>query len=347
KVNRVLPLAVVISPVSITVDPFSGLVYLASDDIYGSIRIIGAGENVNYIQVGLDPKYLGLNSVTRKLYVSNYDTGNISVLKENTVTSKDIKLFPPPSSTTKIIANDKTNKIYVTTYGPNTVSVINGNNDYLSKSINFNKQPISIAVNTNTNKVYVASIHSPYIDIIDGKSDNLIDRYIDIGINSSHQVAVNALTNKIYVINPGSETLSVIDGNNDTLTKNVTLPIEPSAIAIDEKNNLVYLYSFSNQYYNNFAIVNGSNDIPTGVRVDDISGPANLAIDPKSQHVFVLDIQAQKIVELYRNNKNLKIVKQLPAGIDPIDFLIDGSTNKIYISNQKLNAILVKNIRIR
>ena len=136
------------------------------------------------------------------------------------------------------------------------------------------------------------------------------DRHIDIRINSSHQVAVNALTNKIYVINPGSEILSVIDGNNDTLTKNVTLPIEPSAIAIDEKNNLVYLYSSSNQAYYNFAIVNGSNDIPTRTKVDDISGPAKLAIDPKSHHIFVLDIQAQKIVELYRNNKNLKIVKQ-------------------------------------
>ena len=272
KVIRLIPLAVEISPVSITIDQDSGLVYVASDDIYGSIRIIGSGENVNYIQVGLDPKYLGLNSVTRKLYVSNYDTGNISVLKENTVTSKDIKLFPPPSSTTKIIANDKTNKIYVATSGsyilPNTVSVINGNNDTLRKILYFKKenQPISIAVNTNTNKVYVATINSPYIDIIDGKSDNLSDRHIDIRINSSHQVAVNALTNKIYVINPGSEILSVIDGNNDTLTKNVTLPIEPSAIAIDEKNNLVYLYSSSNQAYYNFAIVNGSNDIPTRIQ---------------------------------------------------------------------------------
>ena len=82
-------------------------------------------------------------------------------------------------------------------------------------------------------------------------------------------------------------------------------------------------------------------------KVDDISGPAKLAIDPKSHHIFVLDIQAQKIVELYRNNKNLKIVKQLPAGINPIDFLIDDCTNKIYISNQKLNAILVTNIGIR
>ena len=93
KVIRLIPLAVEISPVSITIDQDSGLVYVASDDIYGSIRIIGSGENVNYIQVGLDPKYLGLNSVTRKLYVSNYDTGNISILKENTVTSSDIKSF--------------------------------------------------------------------------------------------------------------------------------------------------------------------------------------------------------------------------------------------------------------
>ena len=106
---------------------------------------------------------------------------------------------------------------------------------------------MSIAVNTNTNKIYVASIQSPYIDIIDGKSDNLSDRRIDIGINSSHQVAVNALTNKIYVVNSGSNILSVIDGNDDTLTKNVTLKkIAPNAIAIDEKNNLVYLYSGSN-----------------------------------------------------------------------------------------------------
>ena len=91
---RVIPLAVEISPVSITIDQDSGLVYVASDDIYGSIRIIGPDENVDYIQVGLNPKYLGLNSVTRKLYVSNYDNGNISVLNEITGTSKDIKLFP-------------------------------------------------------------------------------------------------------------------------------------------------------------------------------------------------------------------------------------------------------------
>ena len=199
---------------------------------------------------------------------------------------------------------------------PNTVSIINGNNDTLRKILYFNRenQPISIAVNTNTNKVYVATINSSYIDIIDGKSDNLSDRHIDIRINSSHQVAVNALTNKIYVINPGSEILSVIDGNNDSLTKNVTLQIEPTAIAIDEKNNLVYLYSSSSRAFYNFAIVNGSNDIPTSGRVDEISGPAKLAIDPKSHHIFVLAIQAEKIVELYRNNENLKIVRQFPVG---------------------------------
>ena len=84
RVTRVIPLAVEISPVSIAVDPDSGLVYLASDDIYGSIRIIGPVENADYIQIGLDPKYLGLNNVTRKLYVSNYDTGKITVLNENT-----------------------------------------------------------------------------------------------------------------------------------------------------------------------------------------------------------------------------------------------------------------------
>ena len=117
KVIRVIPLAVEISPVSITIDQDSGLVYVASDDIYGSIRIIGPGENVNYIQVGLTPKFLGLNSVTKKLYVSNYDNGNISVLNEITGTSKDIKSFSSCKFHNQNNRNDKTNKIYVTTAG--------------------------------------------------------------------------------------------------------------------------------------------------------------------------------------------------------------------------------------
>ena len=234
KVINVIPLAVEITPVSITVDPDSGLVYVGSDDIYGSIRIIRPVENLNYLQTGRSPRYLGLNAVTNKLYVSNYDTGNISVINENTGTLlNEIEIFKPPSSTNKIIVNDKTNKIYVANSFPNTVSIIYGYNNTISKNINFTKQPISIAVNTLTNKIYVASIGSPYIDIINGRNPSLRRWLYSLSSASSNRALGRArLTSNISPM-PADGPFVIITMRSDSSTDSSTSCVTITAVQPD------------------------------------------------------------------------------------------------------------------
>ena len=167
---------------------------------------------IDTIPVGSYPHEVAVNSVTNKIYVSNFghllepDT-TVSVI--DGITNTVVNTIQVGTNPVGVAVNSVTNKIYVSNYASNTISVINGITDNVI-SITSISHPYSVAVNSVTNIVYVTNIRDDMITLIDGSTDTVL-KTIQVG-QQPNGITVNSVTNKIYVSNnvAGAGTISII-----------------------------------------------------------------------------------------------------------------------------------------
>jgi DNA-binding beta-propeller fold protein YncE len=190
----------------------------------GTVTVINGANNavIGTVNVGVNPGPLAVNTVTNKIYVTNfcgYDT---------------------------------------TCQSLGTVTVIDGTTLQTS-SVTTGYAPYNIAVNPVTNEIYVANqCIGPFssngceactnqmngtITVIDGST--LVPQTIQEGCGPVG-LAVNSTTNTIYVVNTGNNTGLNLNGtvaviNGATLSvQNVPIGIVGAAVAVDATRNMIY-----------------------------------------------------------------------------------------------------------
>ena len=104
--------------------PISNRIYVA---VYGSDVVVRLNPETNQfegsaITVGDAPASIGRNPSNNNLYVTNSDSGSVSVI--NPTTNVVTGTIPAGLTPAGIAFNSNNNHIYVTNYGTNTVSVI-------------------------------------------------------------------------------------------------------------------------------------------------------------------------------------------------------------------------------
>jgi YVTN family beta-propeller protein len=261
----------VMTTVNVGANPYAPVVNSVTNQIYvpnacgndptcaqpyvgGTVTVIdGASNNTNFVNVGVSPYALDVNSITDKIYVANYCGDDPNCESTATMTAIDganlvTTVVPIGGYYPETIAvNSATNKIYVPSecYGdpscqsdPNgTVSVIDGGTlAYTSVAAGW--APYTMAVNSVTNKIYVANYcgsdfscqSSGTVTVIDGATL----AFTNIGVGGDpYGLAVNAATNRVYVPNfcgndpsctTNNGTVSVIDGTPPTALQFVPLP---------------------------------------------------------------------------------------------------------------------------
>ena len=171
------------------------------------------------VSVGTAPYSVALNPNTNTIYVTNYNSNNVSVINgaTNTVTTT-VTVGTNPYGVT---VDPNTDTIYVTNFNSNNVSVIDGATNTVTTTVSVGTNPYGVAVNPNTDTIYVTNFNSNNVSVIDGAT-NTVTATISAGTNPV-RVAVNPTTNTIYVANFSSNNVSVIDGAT-------TLPDVPTSV---------------------------------------------------------------------------------------------------------------------
>ena len=167
-------------------------------------------------------------------------------------------------------------------------------------------------------------------------------------------LAVDQNSGLVYVTNPKSDTISVINGKKNDLIKKINDPNEPTDIAIDPKNNLIYTShpdkTISVIQKDNFMDVLNPfiKQIPI---IEKISGykkiksislnslPFSLGIDSHNSKLYVTSPpNTVYIIDTTNTDKDPKIIK---VGNIPIDLDFDLKLNKVYVVNRGDNTISV------
>src|SRR5947209_2379210 len=243
-------------PVSVTFDvvPKSNLIQ-SSQVVPLVVSSTRAGFIPLNITVGNGPEGIGVNPVTKMVYIANDDNSSVSVI--NATTNSIVATIKVGTNPQGVGVNPKTNMIYVTTNGESdqedgNVSVINGSNNNVIANVSLATEPFDVAVNPLTNMIYVTTsgVNSS-LSVINGSSYNLVAK-IPFNAMEIEMVDVNPLNNLVYmtysfyhfysVSNQTSRGLvAIINGSSNDIIDNIQVGSAPYGIGINPKTNMIYV----------------------------------------------------------------------------------------------------------
>jgi YVTN family beta-propeller protein len=234
-------------------------------------------EIITSISVGDNPRDSVFDPTLNKLYVTNLDSGTVSVI--NTLTNT-VQATIPVIGAAAIDIDTATNKVYAANFGLGTIKVIDTNTDTIVDTIitsgtnlsamafspnlqrlfivdsNSNELitvdtvtkteissiamggiPTGMAINPNNDSVYIALASTSEVLVVNGATNTIIEN-IPVGVQPVG-VGVNSLTNKVFVSNLGSGTVSVIDSAINVEIDTITLAAFVVGLAVNENTDRV------------------------------------------------------------------------------------------------------------
>lgn len=305
------------------------------------------------ISVGKEPGILCVNPKTNMIYVTNYDSNDISVIngKTNSV-SATISVGKKPIA---IAVNPNTNMIYAANFGSNNITVIDGrtNSTIATIAIKTPKfypeivfHPDNIAVDTKTNMIYVTTADGDLVYVIDGITNKIVSVII-ISNDSSGEVGldVNQITGRIYVSSVNYDTVSVLKAVNRMKKHKAflysslidTLPVgnAPYSLAVNPNTNMIYVANYKS---GTVTVINGSNDSVLK-KITVGKWPIDICVNLKTNMIYVANGGNNTVSVI--NGKSNSVVAMIPVGDIPDGICVNPNTNTVYVSNQDDGTVSV------
>jgi YVTN family beta-propeller protein len=265
----------------IKVNPVTNKIYVAD----GRLWVIDGPTNVVTYFPQVSGELIGVNQVTNKIYIE-HSQGNVegSVTVIDGATNAATITIPIAGEPAGIAVNTVTNKVYVGNEANNFVTVIDGATNSTT-TVDIGANSAAIAVNPATNKVYVAGTG---MTVIDGATNVASTITAHGGYAGQSGIAVNPLTNKIYAI-ANSGNLTVIDGTTNAVSS-VVIGTFPTGLAVNSVTNQVFVSCENNE---SISVVDGTTNafaasLATGGAASDaIPGPAEIALNPVTNNVYI------------------------------------------------------------
>jgi DNA-binding beta-propeller fold protein YncE len=327
---------------SITFDAKTNKVYVASGrvpvDTSSTVTVID-GETYATKTLTFDggPLALAVNSRTDQIFVSDRDTGIVSIIDGATDATNWVNAGS--SSPCAIAVNESTNTIYVAGHGAERergrgiVTVIDGTT-YSTTDISVFNSPIGIAINDVTNRIYVLS-YSVAISVIDGLTNAELD-IPTLGGGPVNNILVNKVTNKIYSVPCGNSThtLYVLDGVSNRIT--VIDVAKPSChTALDPTINKVYI--------SGAGLDSGALSIVDGVTNAVVKVPLALgsitavAANATSNKIYVVGLKGVAAIDGATYGVTYAMV--ITPTLRGLGVAIDEQHNKVYVLEGGYNGI--------
>jgi DNA-binding beta-propeller fold protein YncE len=231
-------------------------------------------------------------------------------------------------------------------------------------------QPRSVAVNPVTKRIYATnySQESYSLSILDCTDPTKPKPITELKLGQVPiDVAVNSTTNRIYITNPFQKKIHVINGETNTELQSIQLPSRPNGIAVDDKNNTLYVTLLDrniNPLVNAISIIKimgeSGEQTQTGIEVVPIyensaspdpsrpTQPVDLAINLTTNMLYVANLGGVSIAPYVtvinlttRATTNVKTISgartitvnpnlnQVYIGTDSGVQILDGATNTI------------------
>jgi DNA-binding beta-propeller fold protein YncE len=231
-------------PLTIAVNPLTQLVYIAGN----GVEVVNQRTNtpVRTIDIGQDQlSGIAINPATRKLYVTDFNTGLYVV---DLTTNAVVGHFPLPVANS-VTYNPVTNRVY-TLDNQDNVWVNDGTTGALIKEIvtlPANGTPLgsTVTINPVTNLIYIPQGTTPGEVLVVNAVTNAVTT-VPLEGSGSFYAGVDPLRNVIYISDSGnSASGSQVDVLNGATNKEIALitgiPLQAEALSVNPLTRQVYL----------------------------------------------------------------------------------------------------------
>lgn len=285
------------------------------------------------IPVGTSPNGITLNPNTRKGYVINSTSSNVSIL-DISANSRINDIWAGQKLYWGIAIKPGTDRLYVSDNARGKVLEIQETSSSVIETISLgNVFPEGIAINSKINKAYVA--HSGNLLSVIDLSTNRVTKVVDTGYYN-HMIAVNETNNRVYVTRSEYNRVTVVDGNTDTYLQAVLVGSNPWGVAVNSRTNRIYV---ANSGSNTVSVINGiTNSVETTIPVQ--SHPWGIAVNEEANRVYVANSWSNS-VSIIDGSTN-QVVETVPnVGSRPVGITTNPKSGKVYVTNEAGNNVTV------
>ncbi|EME60422.1 YncE family protein [Amycolatopsis decaplanina] len=280
RAEKVLLVEVGGTPEAVAVNSVTGFAYI-SDPSTGTIVVLDSrsGTVGDVIPVGGEPAGLAVDTVTDRVFVTNPPGGTVLVLDGRT--NDVVSVVPAGPGASSVDVDEQANRIYAVSDLTGTLAVIDGIGCRLldlvpgptrglsstavdggrklayctstatdslevfdigagkfTGGIPVGKSPTGVAVHSASGTVFVANSAIHHLSVVDGGARK--EKATVLLRSESSALAVHEGSNTVYA-NGGPNGVARIDGVTSLLTGDLSLGVNPGAVAIDQLTRTVYV----------------------------------------------------------------------------------------------------------
>jgi len=185
------------NPVGIYYLPATGKIYCLASRYgqNGFMHVINAatGTVENSVNLLLDPQGFAYNPNNNKIYVANYSSARVSIIRLPDYNVSNVQVGQGPKGIAYSAIN---NYVYVANSGSNDITIIDGANNSVVGTISNIPNPTTIFYGLNSNRLYVNSYNGDKIYIINPQTNSVVLNFtVGQGVNC---FAYNRTNQRVY-----------------------------------------------------------------------------------------------------------------------------------------------------
>ena len=293
-------------------------------------HLTGCNQTWPTIPLGNAPRFLGVNTITNSIYVSNRGDGTLSVINGATCNRSNTSSCSQAQPTTvvgntpqQIAVDESTNMIYVENQSDGTVSVINGSHcngadvsgcNQAWPTIAVGASPQGLGFNPRNHTLYVTNTNDNTVSVINTTSQNVVATF-PAGA-APRAVGIVFDRNTVFIGNRDDLTVSIVDGATCNGSNTSGCPQSPPP-----------------------AVVVGAFPASAGNSGTNILG-RSIAVDQHKHIVFIPVMGDSDVATLdgnacragHVNDCHVKIVNKRMGG-QPFTATVDPLTDTVYVAN--------------
>jgi YVTN family beta-propeller protein/autotransporter-associated beta strand protein len=231
------------------------------------------------IAVGNAPEELAVRGDESLVYVSNINSGTVSVI--NTATDSVVTTVNVGSAPKGVAISPNGALVYVANALSDNVSVINTATNTVVTTIGVGTGPWGVAVSPNGTTAYVTNSASQTVSVINTTTNTVV---ATVGVGSQPTgVAVSPDGTRAYVTNLNSNTVSVINTATNAVVATVAVGNSPAGLTVSPNGSTLYVANSGN---NTVSVINTTtNTVVATVGVG--GGPIGVAFSPDGTRAYV------------------------------------------------------------
>ncbi len=277
---------------------------------------------------------LGIDVATRKVFVSNYNDGTLTVVHADTLAV--LGTVPAGTHPRRLIVNSASNLVYVVNdNAPGTVTVVETGSYGIVATIPVGNNPRTLGADFGAREVYVANHTGNSVSIIDTATNSVLAT-VPVG-NGPRSPVANSGLGKVYVPNYNDASVSVIDTLTRTVTKTIPVGSGPQYAAVDAAHDKVYVNNVADR---TISVIDSATDsviktLPSGAGSDDNFGNVNHAYGR-----YYLANSVDNTVTIVDTDTDT-VAGTVPVGTKPIQIQTDLNGGNVYVVNQGSHSVSV------